>query len=215
VGDPGIQTILSGLNAVFHRMSVSEARGALEIQGPWIKDRFILHVGSGLPRKNRQAVLKILERLGPQWTGHAVFAGEDLSGAMRERIRELGLEQRVHCVVRPTHEQLNALYCLAEALIFPSYSEGFGWPVLEAQASGCPVICSNRTSVPEVAGTGAVVCDPDDIDGMTRAVLDLGNLDVRQALINNGNLNLGRFANANMMQGYTGLYAMAMASARA
>lgn len=212
-GDPGIRTILLGLNAAFRIMPVSEARGALEAEGPWVGERFLLHVGSGLPRKNRRAVVEVLDRLGSQWKGHAVFAGEDLSGAMKGRIRELGLERRVHCVVRPTHEQLNALYCLAEALIFPSYAEGFGWPVLEAQASGCPVICSNRTSVPEVAGTGAVVCDPDDFDGMARAVLELGDSERRQTLVKNGVLNLRRFDNAALVQGYTRLYASALAGA--
>jgi len=66
------------------------------------------------------------------------------------------------------------LYQKAELLLFPSLYEGFGMPVREAQAAGCPVVCSNRASLPEAAGDAALMADPEDVDalaGHCRALL--------------------------------------------
>lgn len=69
---------------------------------------------------------------------------------------------RARLVTQPSREDLNALFSLAEALIFPSWIEGFGLPVLEAMACGTPVIASNRGSIPEVTGDAALLSDVDD-----------------------------------------------------
>ncbi len=69
--------------------------------------------------------------------------------------------------------ELKALYSMATALIFPSLYEGFGLPVLEAMANGCPVICSNTTSIPEVAGDAALYITPGDVEGMAQRMLAL------------------------------------------
>jgi glycosyltransferase involved in cell wall biosynthesis len=81
------------------------------------------------------------------------------------------------CVlVRPPTEDLIALYSLAEAFVFPSWIEGFGFPVLEAMACGAPVIASNRGSIPEIAGDAALLVDAEDATGlaalMTRVLND-------------------------------------------
>jgi glycosyltransferase involved in cell wall biosynthesis len=66
---------------------------------------------------------------------------------------------------------LRALYRRATAFIYPSRYEGFGLPVLEAMASGTPVIASNAASIPELAGDGAILLDPDDARGWADAVI--------------------------------------------
>jgi glycosyltransferase involved in cell wall biosynthesis len=60
------------------------------------------------------------------------------------------------------HEELPAFYSLADAFVFPSLYEGFGIPLLEAMACGCPVVCSDRASLPELVGDAALLADPDD-----------------------------------------------------
>jgi alpha-1,3-rhamnosyl/mannosyltransferase len=69
------------------------------------------------------------------------------------------VEVRCH----PSDEELRDLYRGAALLLFPSIYEGFGWPVLEAMACGCPVVCSNVASLPEVAGDAALMAGPDDV----------------------------------------------------
>jgi glycosyltransferase involved in cell wall biosynthesis len=88
---------------------------------------------------------------------------------------------------------LNHLYCSAHALLFPSYSEGFGWPLLEAQTCCCPVIASPTTSIPEVAGDGALYADPTDVQSFATHVLALEDAAERNRLIALGQDNTRRY----------------------
>lgn len=73
-------------------------------------------------------------------------------------------------VLRPSADQLAALYSLADAFVFPSWIEGFGIPALEAMTYGAPLICSARGALPEVVGDAARLVDPDDVQGLARAL---------------------------------------------
>lgn len=167
---------------------------------------FVLHVGSGHPRKNREALLLSVARIKDSWPGKIVFAGDRLSSEEQNLAESLGLEDRICGISQPDNETLLALYSAAHCLIFMSHSEGFGWPVLEAQASGCPVICSNRTSVPEVAGEGALVHEPDDYGEIARDVQRLQEPAFRNAMIALGFKNAGNYSNERMMGSYEEIY---------
>jgi len=93
---------------------------------------------------------------------------------------------------RLTDEDLWALYTGAAALLFPSLHEGFGWPLIEAQCCGCPVITSNRAPMTEVAGAAALYIDPEDEPGAAALIAtNLGRLgELREA----GFENVKRFA---------------------
>ena len=80
-----------------------------------------------------------------------------------------------------TDEQLVELYRGADCLLFPSLYEGFGFPVLEAMACGTPVVCANRTSLPEVAGDAAVLVDPDDTAAFAAALAEVLSSPARRA----------------------------------
>jgi glycosyltransferase involved in cell wall biosynthesis len=86
---------------------------------------------------------------------------------------ELGLAQRVQVLAYVSDGLIEALYAQAECLLFLSLYEGFGLPVLEAMARGVPVLASNTTSIPEVAGDAAILVDPTDRDEWTRALGDV------------------------------------------
>jgi glycosyltransferase involved in cell wall biosynthesis len=101
---------------------------------------------------------------------------------------------------------LFALYNAAHGFIFMSHAEGFGWPILEAQASGCPVICSNRTSLPEVAGEGALIHEPDDYGAMARDIRRLQEPAFRDALTASGLKNARNYSTERMMEAYEEIY---------
>ena len=167
---------------------------------------FVLHVGSGHPRKNREALLLSVAQIKDSWPGKIVFAGDPLSSGEQTLARSLGLEDRVLGISGPDNETLLALYNAAHCLIFMSYAEGFGWPILEAQASGCPVICSNRTSVPEVAGEGALIHEPDDYAAIAGDIRRLREPAFRDAVTALGFRNAGTYSSERMMGAYEEIY---------
>jgi len=196
VGGPPSQrhaVIPNPLNAPFTAdasdLDLSEAEQALLPPGP-----FLLMVGSGLPRKNRALALQLIERLGSSSPFRLVFAGEPLSTAEQVFSESHRLGDRLLSITRPSHALLNRLYCQAHALLFPSLAEGFGWPLLEAQACGCPVIASTTTSIPEVAGSAALYADPHDVSAFADHVRALADPLERARLIQLGHQNLCRFS---------------------
>lgn len=166
------------------------------------KRPFILMVGSSLPRKNRALALSLVERLGRSGSYNIVFAGAPLTAEELEFQSNHSLGSRVISIVRPSHELLNYLYCKAHALIFPSLSEGFGWPIIEAQASDCPVVASTKTSIPEIAGSGALYAEPHDTDQFCKHVHSLENSKFRNEMIRQGRHNLQRFDGNRVKESY-------------
>jgi glycosyltransferase involved in cell wall biosynthesis len=116
---------------------------------------------------------------------------------VRERVVELGEVPKT---------QLEALYSAAHALLFPSLAEGFGWPALEAQACACPVVCSNRTSLPEVVGNAAFMNDPDDEPAFARSLMQLFDPRLRLGAIQAGLENVSRQSTERMIANYCAIY---------
>ncbi|MGE3507843.1 MAG: glycosyltransferase [Vicinamibacterales bacterium] len=90
--------------------------------------------------------------------------------ALEQRIAAAGLQEAVRFIGYCPHEDLPSLYRGALSLVFPSRFEGFGIPVLEAMSTGCPVVCSNTTSLPEIAGDAALLVDPNDAEALADAL---------------------------------------------
>lgn len=180
------------LNAPFQREANPDALSPSE-QAYLPSQPFLLMVGSALPRKNRALALDLLVQLGQTAPYSLVFAGEPLTPAEREFQADHPLGARLVSIVAPSHALLNVLYCQAHALLFPSFSEGFGWPLIEAQASGCPVIASTTTSIPEVAGDGALYANPKDVAAFLLHVRALEDPQRRAWLVQQGLANTQRF----------------------
>src|ERR1700682_440172 len=126
----------------------------------WLGDeQYFVYVGSDHPRKNRLAVVRIfaalLERPGVRDL-HLVLVGPPPSAEMDRIMKEHAMESRISTIQNAPLNLLIGLYSGALALIFPSLNEGFGWPIVEAQACGCPVFASNLPPMPEVGGAAAV-----------------------------------------------------------
>lgn len=190
------------LNAPFTANSASFQLSAKEQQQlPAVP--YLLMVGSALPRKNRILGLQLLLALSAATAYQLVFAGAPPSPEEQKFISQHHLSTRVHVVERPSHALINQLYCDAHALLFPSLAEGFGWPLLEAQACDCPVIASNTTSIPEVAGSAALYADPFDVAAFARHVRALEDPNLRANLILQGRVNLRRFDHEVISRAYT------------
>jgi glycosyltransferase involved in cell wall biosynthesis len=128
-------------------------------------ERYVIYVGSEDPRKNLPALWRafaaVLAR-HPQARLLKVGIGHHQAerGRLEELARALGIAPAVRFLGQVPDEALPALYGAASVCVVPSLYEGFGLPVLEAMACGVPVVASNRTSLPEVAGDGALVVEP-------------------------------------------------------
>jgi glycosyltransferase involved in cell wall biosynthesis len=198
----GWSVILNGFNAPFSPIPIDIANQQLEPFGITESTRFILHVGSDLTRKNRGALLDMVVAIGAAWDGVICFAGHPMENQLRSKAQSLGLTDRIIEVLSPDHETLVALYSRCDAFIFPSYSEGFGWPVIEAQACGAPVIASNIEPMPEVSGGAAIHASPDNVQEFVDAFIRLQNPTERETLIQRGFENCKRFEVDIMIEKY-------------
>jgi len=166
-----IDVVPHGVSDLFSTPSQPLSTAAADIRQP-----YILCVANRKPHKNLGAAVEVLARLVPvHKTLRMVFAGERFAEWNRTmaRAEELNVADRIVDLDAVSDEALHALYANAAVYLHPSRYEGFGFPILEAMASGAPVVASNATSIPEVAGTAAVLVDPDDIEGMVGAVARL------------------------------------------
>jgi len=138
-------------------------------------NRIILYVGSEEKRKNIGVVLQALKDLIREIPDvKLVKAGGPGSGIFRDsctyEVKRLGLERHVIFTGTISDTELLALYNSADVFVFPSLIEGFGLPPLEAMACGCPVIASDRTSIPEVVGDAGILIDPEDPEAWCNAM---------------------------------------------
>jgi len=198
----------NSLNYPYRRLSAEETRKRLaSVSALASESAYVLMVGGSHRRKNRETALRALAHVAGSWSGRLIIAGEPLSAEQRDVARELGLLDRVVELGSTSNELLEALYNGALALLFPSRFEGFGWPVVEAQACGCPVICSNAEPLPEVAGAGAILCDPNQPAAFGRAILELaGDPGRRDALIETGIANAGGYDRPRLIGQLVSLY---------
>lgn len=165
-----VTTVLNGLNDDFSPVPPDEAERLIARFGLSAQDKYLIHVGWDLPRKNRRAVLEafiaLQERAAaagrPAPMQQLLFVGPELVPEMADLARQHGVADRIKTVQGVSHEELRALYSSAAALLFPSIQEGFGWPVIEAQACGCPVFTSDLEPMNEIGGEGAEYVDPND-----------------------------------------------------
>ncbi len=163
-----------------------------------VSSRYVLYVGITRPRKNLIRLLEAFARTVESCPDlHLVLAGSiDTSFIdMQSHIVRLQLQDRVLQVGRVTEAEKVALLGGAVALVYPSLYEGFGLPVLEAQALGVPVLTAQSTSLPEVAGEGALFCDPESVVDIAEKIIVMAKNDtLREQLAAAGKRNTNRFS---------------------
>ena len=206
-GRPRFLHIPLGLNYPYRIHEPARVRQLLgSIKGLALDRAFALHVGSNLRIKNREGVLRIFALTKSVWDGQLVFAGEKLTPQLRSLGGRLGILDRMIEVEKPHNELLEALYSSALVLLYPSRYEGFGWPIIEAQACGCPVICADREPMSDVGGAAALTAPIDDEAAMARALLRLTDPAERARWSEKSLRNAQRFVAGDPIAQYITLY---------
>ncbi len=194
---PGkVQVLYSGVDSHFRPEPELRESERLQARYGLSEVPYVLSVGTLQPRKNyvrliqaftqlqtcRLADLQLVIAGGRGWLCQDIFAEAEKHG---DCVRILGFVDEA---------DLPALYRNAALFVFPSLYEGFGLPVLEAMACGVPVVCSNRSSLPEVAGDAALLADPLDTDGLAETMARaLEDTDLRQEMAARGFAQAARF----------------------
>jgi glycosyltransferase involved in cell wall biosynthesis len=142
-----------------------------------LNDEFVLYAGNVKPHKNLERLIVAFDQVRKRGLGHLklVLIGDEISryAALRRAVHQHQLHKYVRFLGYLPEETLAVMYRLAGVFVFPSLYEGFGLPPLEAMASGTPVVTSNVSSLPEVAGDAAILVDPHDPQAIAEGIYRL------------------------------------------
>ncbi len=162
-----------------------------------LPNHFILFVGQIYPMKNVGRIIEAFSLLRDKIPHKLVLVGkpELKYGRDLAQIDKFNLQDRVILTGWVPDEDLAAIYNLADLLIFPSLYEGFGIPLLEAMACGCPVLTSNKSATQEVVGDAGYLVNPLDVEEIASGVLEvISNPKLQQAMIGKGHLRVKSFS---------------------
>ncbi|MFZ5746850.1 MAG: glycosyltransferase family 4 protein [Pseudomonadota bacterium] len=212
---PHVTIISNALAARFFAPEDARADAAsLRRSGVDPDARWFLHVGGNQYYKNRPNVVRLFERLAAHsaFAEHRlVLAGKVPDAHLREAVEQSPLRERIDVLVEPDDRVVQALYRRAAVFLFPSLSEGFGWPILEAQASGCPVATTDAEPMRSVAGGAAILIDPAALDqAADRIVAAAGQFD---ALREAGRANASAYRPDAIYPRYLPLYHLSIEGA--
>ena len=171
-----IRVVYSGVTDRFRQRVASSEIAARQAEFG-IDRPYLLFVGNPKPHKNLDNVVKAYARaLSLHDFPHRLVCVGDRGGQefkIRQRAEQLGIGGRILLLGHVAQEALPAIYQGAAAFLYPTLYEGFGLPVVEAMASGVPVITSNTSALKEIAAGYADLVNPLDLDGMARAIVRL------------------------------------------
>ncbi len=203
-----IEVVPIAPNRIFHRRTEAETRLAFTRRNLGLLSNFFVHVGGTQWYKNRLGVLNIFAALREVETfarHDLIFVGKSLTQDIIDAVNALGLSDCVLSLETVDDDLLENLYSSATALLFPSFAEGFGWPIVEAQLCGCPVITSSSPPMSEVAGPeSAILLDLAFPETHVRMICE--GLRNKDYLVERGFENAARFDEKEMMSTYLKVY---------
>ena len=171
-----ITVIWSGVEERFKQITSPETLTEVRNKYQIPQATCVLSVGTVQPRKNYSRVVRAIAKLRGQGHDiHLVIAGGKgwMEDELHRTIAETQMNTTVHLIGYVDDEDLPALYSLSDCFVAPSLYEGFGIPVIEAMACGTPVVTSNVSSLPEVAGDAAITVAPRNIDDLANAIFSI------------------------------------------
>nr|WP_238546737.1 glycosyltransferase [Synechocystis sp. PCC 6714] len=187
-----ISTIYNGVDNIFFPASPSEITATEDNFA--IGSPYVLLVGSRLSLNNYKNATILFKALNEseelqQLTIVCVGGEKTLEPQLADLCGNINI-----CLIQPTDWELRAIYSGAIALVYPSLYEGFGLPILEAMACGCPVITCSNSSLPEVGGDAAIYINGQDVGEMVEALKKVQNKAIRHQLIEKGKKQAKKFS---------------------
>ena len=200
VDDSKISVVYHGLGSQFKDYIEDRELTQKAVQSYGLKSDYLLYVGSVVPHKNVDVlvstILILKERYGMKC--QLVIAGSDHAGystRLKSIASNLGVLDQITFLGHIPYKELPLLYNGASIFIMPSLCESFGLPILEAMACGCPVVCSNASSLPEIAGDSTLLVDPKNPVEIANAIKSLFEDDkLRLRMINLGKNRSNEFS---------------------
>ncbi|MCL5291368.1 MAG: glycosyltransferase family 4 protein [Actinobacteria bacterium] len=198
IPDDKLIVVHPGVSTEFSPASEDRVEETLSRLG--IRRPYILYTGTLEPRKNLPLLIEAYNlccKRDRSLDYRLIVAGKKgwLYDEVFKRVNELKLADKVTFIGYVADQDLPALYSGAEVFVYPSVYEGFGFPVIEAMACGTPVICSNTSSLPEVAGDGALLFDPSDKEQLADLIMaPVNDNELRRNLVKKGFKNAERFS---------------------
>lgn len=178
-----IHVVHHGYSDRFERIDDTE-RLATVVEKYSLQRPFVVYPAATWAHKNHLRLLSAIHILVEQgqFDGELLMIGAsmDFHGQVLSEIERLGLKRHVRWLGYLPDEDMPYLYNLARLMVFPSLFEGFGLPLVEAMACGCPVACSNAASLPEIAGNAADFFDPASVEEMAETIARLWQSDAQQ-----------------------------------
>lgn len=159
--------IYHGASDIFHPRDRLLSREELGLP---MGQPIILYVGTEAPRKNVETLLRTVYKIKKQAPDIILVRIGGQGRRSRELVAELGLEKHILYFRNLPEVKLAKFYNAADVFFFPSLYEGFGLPALEALKSGCSVVASNTTSIPEITGDAAILHHPLDVDAFVDSI---------------------------------------------
>jgi glycosyltransferase involved in cell wall biosynthesis len=206
-----IDVIHHGVDPSFHPRPVEEITAFRRRQG--LPDRFVLAVGTLEPRKNYTKLVEAFSRIDDGRVKLVLVGGKGwLYKDLFAKVETLGLDERVIFAGYVPNNELPLWYNAATAFAYPSLYEGFGMPILEAQACGTPVLTSNIPPMTEAAGDAALLASPTDVKALAAALQRLlTETSLQQELKERGLVHAKRFSWRHTAQKTARVYRCALA----
>ena len=194
-----IHVIYNGLNEIHFNKHASQQRRQQVRSKYQLPPEFILFLGNQTTRKNPARVIEAYAKYAAATSSPLPLVTPGLTrGFITHRLSQLDLPFDEERYITPGYiadADLPVLYALSKLFLFPSLSEGFGMPLIEAMACGTPVISSDTSCLPEIAGNAAVLVNPLKADELTAAIVSLSSNDeLRRKKIEAGYFNAKRFS---------------------
>lgn len=184
-----------------------------------LPNQFFFYPAATWPHKNHEVIFRALSLLKSEsrTISHVFFTGTSKAhyAGLTKLAEQLHVNDQVHFLGFVSSEELQSIYNVATAMIFPSKFEGFGLPILEAFHAGLPVLSSNATTLPEVGCDGALYFDPSDPRELANLMQSILNKpELRSDLINKGHKAFARFSMENTAKLFQELYDRTARSSR-